>query len=582
MALSLLMGASACSDPSRTPPSGIDNPGAGGGGGDGAGGANPDAGGPDLSDAIFNPEHVLDVVIDMAPADWEVLRHQARSVSATIGEGCQGGPAPNPYTYFPATVTVDGEKLEMSAVRKKGFFGSASISKPSLKVSFDEYVPEREYSGVEGLTLNNSRQDPSLVKTCLAFKAMRDAGIPASRCSYARVTLNGVYMGVYVNVEPVSKRLLARHFTDNTGNLYEGQLSDFRPGFMATYDKKTNEGDPDRSDLDAVAAALNASDAELEATLGEVLDIDAFMKYWAMEALIAAWDGYASNLNNHFVYHDPSSGKMSFIPWGPDMSFDKGDPLNAGNRPQSVSAKGAISRRLYETPAFKQRYVDTMLGLLDKSWIETDLLKEIDRVKTLLAPHLGASAPLAAAAADQISSFVTGRRATIISEIKPTPPVWPFPVAPGACAATIGKVSGTFSTTWGTKGQGNIFASGTGTMTLELPLGSPQTAVAVGGSAGYEDIPEGRRQVVALGSFPDGKVRGVLFNIDPEAFADGKDAIFDWQTVFAVGLDIPMGGQAQILGFFGDGTLHLDKASTKDGAPVTGTFTSTLLGGLFK
>jgi SAM-dependent methyltransferase len=210
----------------------------------------------------------MEVVIEMAPGDFDALRHQSRSLLAMLGEGCQDGPNANPYTYFPATVTVDGNRLEMSAVRKKGFLGSASLSKPSLKISFDELVPGREFSGVEGLTLNNSKQDPSLLKTCLALKMFRDAGVPASRCSLAHVTLNGADLGIYMNVEPMTKRFLARHFVDNTGNLYEGQLSDLRPGFTATYEKKTNTGDPDRSDLDGLTTALMAADVDLEATLG--------------------------------------------------------------------------------------------------------------------------------------------------------------------------------------------------------------------------------------------------------------------------------------------------------------------------
>src|SRR4029079_11889275 len=122
--------------------------GAGGAGGAGGGDVSVGSGGsdagPDLSEAIFDPDHVIDVVIDMAPADWDALRHQGRSVSEVLGDGCQDGPKASPYSYFPGTVTVDGTKLDMSAVRKKGFLGSASISKPSLKVSFDEYMPGRE------------------------------------------------------------------------------------------------------------------------------------------------------------------------------------------------------------------------------------------------------------------------------------------------------------------------------------------------------------------------------------------------------------------------------------------------------
>lgn len=56
----------------------------------------------------------------MAPADWEVLRHQSRSMSEVLGENCLDGLKGSPYTYFPATVTVDGEELPMSAVRRSG------------------------------------------------------------------------------------------------------------------------------------------------------------------------------------------------------------------------------------------------------------------------------------------------------------------------------------------------------------------------------------------------------------------------------------------------------------------------------
>lgn len=579
--LAFVIGSGACSpDATRTNTSGAGAPDAGAGGSGGAPDA-PDASTPDPSDAIYNPEHVLDVVIDMAPADWDALRYQGRNVNVELGEGCLDGPKPSPYTYFPATVTVDGQKLEMSGVRKKGFLGSASLSKPSLKISFDEYVPARELSGVEGLTLNNSRQDPSLVKTCLAMKLFREAGLPASRCSFATVTVNGDPKGVYVNIEPVNKRLLARYFADNSGNLYEGQLSDVRAGFSATYQKKTNEADPDRSDLDAVTAALSASDAALEGALGKVVDINEFTRFWAMEALLAAWDGSTNNLNNHFIYHDPTSGKMAYIPWGPDMSFDANDPFSPQSRPQSVSAKGALAERLYKAPIYKQGYVDVMKQLLGSVWKESDILAEIDRIQAQVSPHLGADAPASAAAASSVRSFVSGRRATITSEITPAAPIWPYPAPSSVCLADVGAVSGTFSTTFGTLNKADPFVAGTGTFTMTIAGAAPMSAVAVGAVAGDESGPKGRKQITVVGSFPDGKVRALVFNVDPEVFTSGKDGAYDWQSIFALGLDIPAAGQAKLFGLAGDGTFHLDKASSIDGAPVSGTFTASLLANPF-
>lgn len=594
VALTMVLGAAACgSDPDQAPSGNAGGGGAGGGGpaastsgGSSGDGGAPGTSDPDPSDAMFDPDHVLDVAIEMAPEDWEKLRRESRDVSEVLGEGCMDGPRESPYTQFPATVTIDGEALEMSAVRKKGFLGSASLSKPSLKVSFDEYVDGREHAGLAGLTLNNARQDPSLIKTCLAFKVFRDAGLPASRCNFARVTVNGKDLGVYAHVEPVGKRLLARHYPDDGGNLYEGQISDFRDGWSATYEKKTNEDDPDRSDLDAVTAALLASDAELDAELGEVLDIAAFRRYWATETLIAAWDGYAGNVNNHFVYFDPASGKMSFLPWGPDMSFDATDPLGPAGRPQSVSAKGAIAYRLYQTPELRALYAEAMAELLDEVWKEDELLLEIDRMEKLLAPHVGESAGAVKAGTDAVRSFVRGRRAVISAEIAPTPPEWTYAPAAEGCLTPVATMTGTFSTTWGSLAEMDPFATGTGMFTVTLPEGEPQSSDAMGVASGYETLMGGgpdsvmseRAQIMVLGSFPDGNVRALVFIVDPEVFAAGKDAPYDWQSAVAFALDVTQ-PEPVFIGLSGGGEIHFDEASMEPGAPVSGSFTVTVLGG---
>lgn len=103
-------------------------------------------------------------------------------------------------------------------------------------------------------------------------------------------------------------------------------------------------------DARAVTDALAAGDAELGAALGGVLDIDAFNRFWATETLVAAWDGYASNTNNHFIYHDPSSGKMAFVPWVRTCPSAEDDPFLPASRPQSVSAKGAVAEALPRSP----------------------------------------------------------------------------------------------------------------------------------------------------------------------------------------------------------------------------------------
>ena len=118
------------------------------------------------------------------------------------------------YGRFRASVTVDGEDLPSVGIRKRTWCGSRSAEKPALRVCFDEYVPDVRWSGVKSLTLNNAVQDPAYVRQCLGYEVFARAGLPASRCSFAQVTVNGRDLGIYVNVEEVNRPDLARSFDD--------------------------------------------------------------------------------------------------------------------------------------------------------------------------------------------------------------------------------------------------------------------------------------------------------------------------------------------------------------------------------
>ena len=170
------------------------------------------------------------------------------------------------------------------------------------------------------LTLNNAQQDPSMINTCMAYHIFASAGLPAPRCNFATVAVNGENLGLYVHVESMKTAFLERNFSDPSGNFYEGTVSDFRPEWRGTLQKKTNEAAADWADIDAVVAALqDASPAGLEA-LAAAIDLDRFFTFWAVEVLIGHWDGYAGNRNNFYIYRE-SGAPFVFIPWGTDQVF---------------------------------------------------------------------------------------------------------------------------------------------------------------------------------------------------------------------------------------------------------------------
>ena len=537
----------------------------------------------DPSDAYFAMERVLDVVIEIDPEDWDTLRHQTRTfedLMAEIEKYQLSRPFASIYDWFPATVTIDGETHTEVGVRKKGFLGSQSDTKPSLKLRYDKYVDGQNLGGVmERMTLNNSIQDPSMVNTCLAYQVFAAAGLPASRCNFATVSVNGRNLGLYVHVEEIKAPMLARHFDSDAGNLYEGTISDFTPEYRGTIEKKTNEDVDDWSDVDAVMAALqDPSEAGLE-VLGELVDLDRFLSFWATESLVGHWDGYTGDRNNYHFYREPD-GKFVFIPWGVDDVFHlKDDPNpfdNISNPPPSVLALTAIPNRLYNIPEWRGEYAERLKDILGTVWDEDELLASVDQMAAIVQEHsLPEARDAAAKDTERVRKFILKRKGEILADLTPEPPDWPEPDYGAAAADGVESFELRFETTWGSnRSAGTVYElneAGEWVVTTEGEAGatagpaSPQEEADIG----VEDA----ALFTVMGVYPDGAVRGVTFWMPIDRISDGATlTIGEDAGVGGAIWTIPAGG-VEPEGFIPVtvGSIQLSEAGTEPGAAIAAT-----------
>ena len=258
----------------------------------------------DPSDLLFETLDVEDVWITLDADAWATL-------SADRFQKVQGSLAWR-GAFFPEV-----------EVTTKGYVGSARglDQKAGWKVDLNEYADYR-MAGVESLTLNNMVQDYSFVHEDLTYRLYRALGVPAPRVGYARVYVNGVQWGLYSNIETPDDTLLARWFEDQSGALYEGAYGvDFYAGSEYSFEYDEGPDPDDRSDLTALITALDqpADDAGL-AGVEALVDLDEFLAMMAVEAVALHWDGYTT-ANNYRVYHDPTSSRFSFLPWGTDQTW---------------------------------------------------------------------------------------------------------------------------------------------------------------------------------------------------------------------------------------------------------------------
>ncbi|MCK6502207.1 CotH kinase family protein [Myxococcota bacterium] len=333
-------GATTPADGGQDDGGGTDGGGSDGGGSDGGadgGGATTDGGtADDTGEPTPTPSLTVEEIGDQDPDldGWLFDPLAMHTIDLTLSPEARAALDASPWDYVEGSVTIDGVPMERVGVRLRGKIGSFRYlsGKPKFKIDFNQYVEDQRFHGLETLSLNNSVVDCSYLKEPIAYRVMRDAGIAASRTSFAWVTVNGATYGLYVLIETPDDRFLARNFEEPDGNLYDGkyvwyadgsyELLDFASGDDHLF--QLEEGtDVGHADITAVSEAVAAwwGTGRFEEQLSTLVDMEQLHRVLAAEQWVGHNDGYAMNTNNYRVYFDPLDGRMRMVPWDFDYSF---------------------------------------------------------------------------------------------------------------------------------------------------------------------------------------------------------------------------------------------------------------------
>src|SRR5210317_471672 len=374
---------------------------------------------PLTADTLFAHDHLMQVEVTMAPDDWQALRISHRETGENFAQIVE-----KPYEYYPATAVIDGREIGEVGIRKKGFFGSAISTRPSLKLKLDYADKDKEFPGQDRLTFNNNNQDPTRAQSFLVYQFMNEAGVLSPRSNLARVVVNGEDLGIYTHVESVRKPFIARLFGKSKGDLWEGYAGDFTESEYGRIVHKWGEDEEGASLQKLYDLLQNPEPVELGG-VEKLLDLDAFITLWASEVLIGHWDGYASNRNNYYIFRPKKSGLFYFTPWGPDSAFWDPGPFIHVPVPKSFKARGYLCERLWELPEVRNRYRKEMQRLLDDVWDEKKMLAQLQQVRTLTKSSLTVPEAAVEKGSRSIAKFIETRRAEVQEELDLAATDWP-------------------------------------------------------------------------------------------------------------------------------------------------------------
>ena len=281
-------------------------------------------------------------------------------------------------TYYPADVSWDDTRVRNAGVRSRGN-SSRSGDKPGLELEFDYYVSGQKFAGLRTLVLDNLVTDPSMLREAVATAFLRRVGVPASRESFARLVVNGEFMGLYAMVEPVN-RDFARGAFGQAGLLfeyrwrwpfYETYLGDELEPYMTIFASRNGSTGSTESlygPIRELFRAINVTADSEFMDVDRVLDLSGMVRLIAADAFMGELDGTVGydGMNNIYLYS--IGDRAHFIPWDKDHAFwDASSSVVA-------STDHVLMAKVLGTPALRQQFLDTLeaatAAAVTDSWLQ--------------------------------------------------------------------------------------------------------------------------------------------------------------------------------------------------------------------
>lgn len=332
------------------------------------------------------------------------------------GGGMLEGDESNPV-WVPTTVEFEGDTWTNVGLRFKGnsslrsTWGSGNYKLP-FKLDFDEFEDEyieidnQRFYGFKQLSLASNFNDSSFLHEKVAADIFRESGVPAAQTAFYQIYVDygegPIYFGLYTMVEVIDDTVIETQFDDDSGNVYkpEGSGATFAAGTFneTSFDKETNQDEADFSDIQALFQALHAdnltSDAEAwRAGLEAVFDVDGFLNWLAVNTVIQNWDTYGLMTHNYYLYNDPGSGQLTWIPWDNNEAFKTGNMRTALSLSMDeVDANWPLIRFLMDDPIYSASYTDYVEAVINGPFNLDSITARFQELYDLIRPYVvGAS-----------------------------------------------------------------------------------------------------------------------------------------------------------------------------------------------
>ena len=279
------------------------------------------------------------------------------------------------------TIGYAGLKTKGNYTKTQTFYSTSD--RFSFTLNFGKYITKKKYGakqnfyGLGKVSFNNLFFDKTAMKEYCALRLMDEMGLPTPEYGMAKLYINDEYYGVYFMVEAMDSSIIERYLqTDEVSDYltkpiatnlmydfamdaYKDENGEFTMDSLADVLYENEDGDYeaagdlmnsqglwecDGDTLQDVAEMLptvltwqekltllssgkdfdgndiDVNSKEYVELLSEIIDVDEFIRYFAVHSFIIQQDNMFTNFQNYALYVG-EDGKAIVVPWDYDLGW---------------------------------------------------------------------------------------------------------------------------------------------------------------------------------------------------------------------------------------------------------------------
>ena len=343
------------------------------------------------SQTFYNSNAIQDIRIVFSQSNWDALLD---AQEAGAGD------------YISAqSVTINGQVFNNVGVKYKGNSSyNPNYVKNPLHIELDTYV-NQNYEGYTDIKLSNVIFDPSFVRETTAYSILGQY-MHAPLANYANVYINGNLIGLYTNVESISKKFVNTHFGSNNNAFFScsppagagpgttnlpnlAYLGTNSASYESAYEIKSTTG---WDDLINLTNTLSNNTSNIES----VLDVDRALWMLAFDNLFVNIDSYIGQFKQNYYLYKDDNGRFNPILWDLNMSFGTFGQTGTTNLNTTLAkrqlnhllhsgdAAWPLVQKLLAVPRYKKMYLAHYATMLSENISNNSYFTKAQTFQTLI------------------------------------------------------------------------------------------------------------------------------------------------------------------------------------------------------